>query len=316
MNKEKRFKEFGIRIICLAFHFSGFRSIWEKINPPTYKSKTGDNYRAPATFLLWALGIYIAFFGVASQRYENIVDKIENRANAIFPQLSTPVYKKALSRIPRIQNMPCPYRPKILKPSSVFRSLFLKDTKYTEIVKLLKETIEDWKDSLDSVNLYAANLQGAKLQEANLQKANLIEANLQGAKLKEANLQGAYLYSANLQGANLIEANLQGAKLYKANLQGAYLYSANLQKAKLIEANLQEANLYAANLKETNLYAANLQEVYLYLANLQEANLKEAKGLNIEQLSKVKTLYQAKLPVELKEQMKKNFPHLLKKPVD
>jgi uncharacterized protein YjbI with pentapeptide repeats len=286
MNKEKRFKEFGIRIICLAFHFSGVRFIWEKINPPTNKSKARDNYRAPATFLLWVLGIYIAFFGVASQRYENKVDKIENRANAIFLQLSTPNYKKALSRIPLVQNMPCQYRPKILEPPSVFRSLFSKDTVYTEMILLLRGKIEDLKDSLDSVSLHSANLQGAYLSEANLQGAYLIEANLQKAKLKEANLQGAYLYSANLQEANLIEANLQ--------------------EANLIEANLQEANLYLANLQEAN----------LYLANLQEANLIEAEGLNIEQLSKVKTLYQAKLPVELKEQMKKNFPHLFKKPVD
>jgi hypothetical protein len=37
-------------------------------------------------------------------------------------------------------------------------------------------------------------------------------------------------------------------------------------------------------------------------------------GLNIEQLSKVETLYKAKLDPELKKQVKDKYPHLLKKP--
>jgi len=61
--------------------------------------------------------------------------------------------------------MPCPYKPNILNPLSVFLSLF-RDSKYEEVSAQLKETIEDWKDSLDSVNLSEAILREADLGRA------------------------------------------------------------------------------------------------------------------------------------------------------
>jgi hypothetical protein len=41
---------------------------------------------------------------------------------------------------------------------------------------------------------------------------------------------------------------------------------------------------------------------------------KDTKNLTIKQLSKVKTLYKAKLDPELMEQVKKCCPHLLEEP--
>jgi len=197
---------------------------------------------------------------------------------------------------------------------------------------------------LKGVNLQKANLEGADLRKANLQGANLQEANLQGANLQKAllykaNLQEANLESANLQEAILQEANLQEANLESANLQKANLHGANLQKAKLRGVNLQEANLNTTNLQKTKLRGVNLHKALLRGANLQEtdirnliveqadfekANLQQAsfiyadfagaKNLTIEQLSKVKTLYKAKLDPELMEQVKKCCPHLLEEP--
>ena len=50
---------------------------------------------------------------------------------------------------------------------------------------------------------------------------------------------------------------------------------------------------------------ANLQG-----ANLKRADLRESWGLTVEQLSKVKTLYGAKLRPKLLEQVKEEYPHL------
>lgn len=222
LGKGSRFRKLFDFIRWLLWDFSGLRFVWEKIRPPDPSLKV----RPPATFLLWVsgvLGIYVAVFTIASQRYENRIDIIENRANSIFAQLSSPVEvvrKTTLSRIPEVQNMLCPHKPEILKPFSVFHSL-LKKNKYKEIVELLKDAVENWKNSLDSVSL--------------------------------------------------------------------------------IEANLEEANLWQANLEE---------------ADLEEANLWGAKNLTIEQLSKVETLYKAKLDLELEAQIKKKYPHLLEEPED
>lgn len=87
----------------------------------------------------------------------------------------------------------------------------------------------------------------------------------------------------------------------------------------LTDSFLKNADLLGANLKETDLRRANLMGAYLLDANLEEANLEGAhlertEKLTIEQLSQVKTLYQAELDPELKKQIKKKYPHLLEKP--
>jgi hypothetical protein len=58
----------------------------------------------------------------------------------------------------------------------------------------------------------------------------------------------------------------------------------------------------------------NLFEADISGADLWEANLQEALNLTIEQLSKVKTLYKAKLDPWFMEQIQKNYPHLLEDP--
>ena len=184
----------GIKIIKLIFksiyRYSGIESICNKARVIEEQQPK----RILPTLPLWLIGIYIAFFGIASQRYENKVDIIENRANSIFTQIGTSARKSALGRIAKVQNYPCPVKPKIFQPVSLFRSLFGKDSIHEEMAVLLRETIEDWKKELE--------------------EANLIEADLGGANLEGANLRGAYLFRAHLWGANLSDANLERADLW------------------------------------------------------------------------------------------------------
>ena len=174
-----------------VFHYSGLEFISRKFIPK-------DKSQFPTGFI-WLIGFYVALFGVASQRYENRVDVIENRANAIFTQLATPIWQKALGRIPEVQNMPCPYKPDLLNPLSITRSLFLEETKYADMVDRLKKTIVLWKGSLEGVNLAGALLSEAWLIEANLLGALLYRANLEGANLMDAHLDRAILAGSNLR---------------------------------------------------------------------------------------------------------------------
>jgi uncharacterized protein YjbI with pentapeptide repeats len=88
------------------------------------------------------------------------------------------------------------------------------------------------------------------------------------------------------------------------NLQGANLQEANLQLA-----NLQGADLGWANFQGADLYGADLQE-----ATLRGSNLYEVKNLSLDQLSKVKTLHDAKLDEEFLIPLKEKYPALFKKP--
>jgi hypothetical protein len=124
-----------------------------------------------------------------------------------------------------------------------------------------------------------------------------------------ANLQNAVLFDTNLKNTVLIKVNLQQANLCSAKLQNANLLGANLQKA-----DLWKANLWKADLGGVNLHGADFEEANLEKTVLDSADLRSANNLTLEQLSKVKTLYQAQLDPELEKEIKEKYPHLLEKP--
>ena len=162
---------------------------------------------------------------------------------------------------------------------------------------------------LKNADLLGANLKGADFEGANLEGTNLGRANLEEACLLGANLEEAYLRVANLKRADLLGANLKETDLRRANLMGANLRRANLKGAYLRETHLKGADFWKAHLEGAYLLDANLEE-----ANLEGTHLKRTEKLTIEQLSQVKTLYQAELDPELEKQIKKKYPHLLEKP--
>jgi uncharacterized protein YjbI with pentapeptide repeats len=89
-----------------------------------------------------------------------------------------------------------------------------------------------------------------------------------------------------LEGAILLGAHFEGATLHAAYLDGADLHSAHFDGADLLGTHLEGANLW-------------------------EAHLQGAKNLTVEQLSTVKTLYNAQLDPPLQEQIQQQYPHLL-----
>ena len=161
------------------WQYSGVREICALVNP---------NWRAAtepkaSTFALWAIGVYVALFGLASQRYESRLDQIENRANGIYAQLGAQNVKRALARIPRAQAMTLPRKPALWPPWSVLRSLVGKEVYDAETVLALIEAVETFKEdlkavSLDKAILHLANLSGADLRGAILTGADLRRADL------------------------------------------------------------------------------------------------------------------------------------------
>ena len=95
------------------------------------------------------------------------------------------------------------------------------------------------------------------------------------------------------------------------NLTGSILYDVKLRKANLIGADLRGAKLLHAELQGASLQEASLQNAYL-----QGANLRGVTEVTLEPLSKVKTLYVAKMDPRLLKQVKEKYPRLLEKPVE
>ena len=86
--------------------------------------------------------------------------------------------------------------------------------------------------------------------------------------------------------------------------------------ANLEQAHLSRSNLKNANLKQTNLKGAVFRGANLEGADFEGADLKGALNLTIDQLSEVKTLYNAELDDELRIPLEKEYPALFEKPKD
>lgn len=169
---------------------------------------------------------------------------------------------------------------------------------------------------LEGVNLAHAHLEEADLVKAQLQGALLMGAHLETAWLAEAHLEGAKLGGVHLEGGFLVGAHLEGTDLGGAHLQGAALYETHLDGALLLGAHLEEANLHAAYLEDADLWGAYLEgadflEAQLKGANFWEARLQGVKNLTVEQLSTVKSLYNAYLDPPIQEQIQQQYPYLL-----
>lgn len=149
---------------------------------------------------------------------------------------------------------------------------------------------------LPRTNLNYVNLQGSNLNSANVSQSSLIEADLENARLNQTNFENSNLNQVNLKGAYASGANFKDAFLIKAKLEGAFLIKASFNNAFLMEANMQNAYLMGADFENASLY---------------KADLRGAKGLTVEQLSKVKTLYLARFDDEILEQIKTNLPELV-----
>ncbi len=149
---------------------------------------------------------------------------------------------------------------------------------------------------LPRTNLNYANLAGSNINSANISQSSLIESILENARLNQTNFENSNLNQANLKGAYASGANFKDAFLIKANFENAFLIKANFNNAFLMESNLQNCYLMGADFENASLY---------------KADLRGAKGLTVDQLSKVKTLYLAKFDDEILEQIKTNLPALV-----
>lgn len=206
---------------------------------------TAKDGKSP-TFFIWLIGIYVALFGLASNRYESRIDIIENRANSIISQLSSADSRKqALSLIPLVQNLKTYKKPDLFSPIDTILSLGEAGQLYGENVELLKELVVLYKSELKGVDFYyevyddfytrsekEVNGNAVILSNANLFMANfsatkeggnsvLTGADFRKADLGMADFTNASVTNASFRGASLLEANFSHANVEGSDFTGA-----------------------------------------------------------------------------------------------
>ena len=162
---------------------------------------------------------------------------------------------------------------------------------------------------------YVASYKVFELDPLTKRRQQDLIAEAKNGKSKSINLETADFRGADLVEISLNNTNLRNAVLRGANLKNVSLANADLQRAGLRGANLNKAifrkvNLHGADLREAVLQSVDAKDVNLTDANLQGANLSGSKGFTETQLSTVKTLYGAKLPMDIEKQLREKYPHL------
>jgi len=226
--------------------YSGIEFIYRKFVPPR-------NSETLPTGFIWLFGLYIALFGIAFNRYESRTVKIDNLIDNITVQLLTERRFYALSRIRDIQWQPCPLKPIIFNPVSVFLSLFGEDRQYEEMADYLKNIVVDHRSNLNSVNLGYCDLRGALFQGGNFEKTILMYSKLDQAVFAGVNFKNAQFFNAKFNNAWFTECNFEGADLLSVNLEGTFFSKCNLEAAKGIELDqlVKCRSLYQCKLKPT-----------------------------------------------------------------
>ena len=271
---------FATSVRWLVWDFSGARLIYRKFLPDP---ESDEKKRRPSSLLLWSIGIYTALYGLASQRYENRLDRIENRASIIISQAGS--NPRALERIAAAQKLTLPakhpefiprFREGLSATFSIPLSFILPPVPHDETVEELKLLVVANRDRLEGLNLSGIDLENTQFphDEIKLTGANLSRANFRGADLTNADLT-----RANLSGTNFRGADLTNADLTRANLTGAVL-PRDLSNVTLVAANLSSLNLKAidlpGDLSGTDLRGAKLSGADLHSADLRGADLSGA----------------------------------------
>jgi len=202
---------------------------------------------------------------------------------------------------------------------------------------------------LERANFSCSQINRANFGKSHLEDANFIESSLNTVFLSEAHLEGTYFSRAHLKNAyfnslapllaNTNAAELNALIFASGNFKGAYFNQTKFDEANLEEAHFEgiqvsSATFYKANLKKAHFEGANFKKIinnetspHIYVAfigdypvfkeaNLEEANLKGAKNLTIDQLSQVKTLYNAELDPELERPLREKYPYLFEEPME
>ena len=195
------------------------------------------------------------------------------------------------------------YQTLVHKPDEDYEQLYWSDLKLAQ---------------LQGANLRSSVLRRANLLAANLEEANLSEADLAGSTLELANLHNAVCWGTNFQGANLSRADLKGATFMGADFRGAIFIGSDFRNARLQDCKLQGVRLdgafQGALFIRANLQGANLKFAHFENADFDGANLEGATGLTVENLSKVKTLYNARLDHSIAKELMKLKPELFIEP--
>lgn len=326
--------------------------IWELVPMHWVYKKFRPEYNngaEPVTIGVWLLATYIAFFGIASQRYENRLDLVENRITSIQTQLnaSSSTRQNALNRIARTQHLLVPHGPDIKNPIDTILSLFGPEKEYATGVEILEEVITDWRSILSGIdiqniksdneiitiadrvraqNVYSVNLDNLILNNRWMRDSNLIAANVNSARFKDVDFYLSYFQGADFTESTFVNCDIREIKgnetvftdtiFDNSEFDSSDLKDSNFVNSKMRDVSFQFSNLSLSSFSGGTLVKVNFQDTDLADTGFEEAKLENcdftnAKNLTINQLCDCLYIKNCIFPEEIKSGIKKECPSKL-----
>ena len=160
--------------------YSGIEFVYRKFIPK-------DKSVLPSGFI-WLVGIYVAFFGLASNRYESRVDAIENRFGSIITLIGTDSKELAIEQLVSLHQVNIPVPPNFICPLSSFKAMFGEGEPHIETINNTKGIISALKNDLDSINLANGNFTELDFSDVSFYKTDFSGACLKGTDFSGADL--------------------------------------------------------------------------------------------------------------------------------
>jgi uncharacterized protein YjbI with pentapeptide repeats len=191
------------------------------------KPKEGEyTDRAPSQFIWWVIGIYAGIFGIAFQKYENRINRLENRYNSLIQQLGGNNTGEILTAISDMQTSYTPLEPAIWPPNAL---ISLTDSiPNSEIWKLSENTILNWSEHLSRTRLENFS---TKTLELHSHTNNLT---IKGRGIEHLKLNN----SDSEEPLSFREINVLGCEFEEISIFNSQLSYLNLDKTSVKELNI------------------------------------------------------------------------------
>lgn len=162
--------------VVTIWDYSGLSFIFDKIR------RDKANGIRPTLFI-WLMSIYIAMFGLATQRYETRLDRFENTLQIYVSQLGTSARAETFSALAAHQKYELPLEPNFWNPWRTMQALvggikqIDEEPTHQHKVKAIADIIVRFKDSLGCApqknQFFTQNCKRVSLSMVNLRQAKL-----------------------------------------------------------------------------------------------------------------------------------------------
>lgn len=265
--------------------YIGFGYLHQMIRKPKAEEYSD---RKPSNFLLWIIGLYVALFGLAAQRYEIRINRLNNLFNTYIELLDKDVDPGIYDGFIQLQKSVVPKEPKVLEFWTTFQS-FVEEEPFPDVVQhvgniapaYFREEIGSLKD-LESKQVL--DLDDYERFDFKFEKCHLEKIRIRNKVHAKLILDSTYINQMAVWGSGILEIeqfNWHAERDYSYGVQNMGMYSSILEMSNIhnltsyssiiSRANISVLDPGSWNINRTLFLHCNIEGEYLGFAQMQRS---------------------------------------------